>query len=65
MFSRKQQLLTKGGFTYLVCVDGSKKSLRCLHTTTKLARHTGDKIIACFAPSPDRLNQTEKIEKLV
>lgn len=53
LFIRKN--LDRRGFTFLAGVDGSKKSLRCLHKAAALANHPNDKLIACFAPSPDRV----------
>ena len=41
------------GFNFLVCVDGSEKSLKCLSYAFKLATNQNDKIIVCHAPSPE------------
>ncbi|KAL4435724.1 hypothetical protein ABPG74_018275 [Tetrahymena malaccensis] len=63
LFVRKNQ--ASGGFTYLVGIDGSKKSLRCLHIAASLANSPNDKLIACFAPSPDRIKQIDEMNQLV
>jgi hypothetical protein len=39
----------------MACVDGSKKGWKGLNLALKLSTHATDKVLLCYAPSPDRV----------
>ena len=42
-----------GGFTYLACVDGSRKGWLAMATAFSLATNPKDQVFMCYAPTPD------------
>lgn len=50
------------GFNFLVCVDGSKKSYKCLNIAVQLAFDKNDKIMICYAPIPEKAKFASLIE---
>ena len=42
-----------GGFTYLACVDGSRKGWLAMATAFSLANNPKDRVLMCYAPTPD------------
>ncbi|EGR34801.1 hypothetical protein IMG5_001780 [Ichthyophthirius multifiliis] len=53
------------GNTFLACVDGSLKSIRCIQEAVKLANGQNDFAIICFVPNPLKQDQKNEIENQV
>ena len=42
-----------GGFTFMACVDGSRKGWLAMQTAFSLAISPNDQVLLCYAPTPD------------
>lgn len=50
---RLREKTRTGGFTYLLCLDGGKKSLKGFEICKKLATNPNDQVIGCIVKSPE------------